>query len=525
VPNVLAQNTTFVTYSGALSVSATFASALTNPSLIIAAATQENPTGTFSIADNANAGTYTKDQEIGASNTAENGRVVIARKQNTATSAATVTCTLGANSVGVLKIYELTGADTTNAYDSGAANGTDNTAHSITFTTVAANCSVISISFHYPAGAVVDAGYTAAFAEHTGSFGYHFGEHDVDVGAAGSITLTNGISASRDYFAFAAAAYKPASGAAELPIPDTSQTPSTYNDIVRDLVMRARRELVFALDSPPSLYASPGQSISVTQASETDTAQAVGKAKVKAIAQAVETDTSLAVIARKSKNLAQATETDTAQAVARSKSKGAAQATETDTAQAVARLKTKQVAQANETDLAQPITRSGAKNIAVLQATEVDTAQPVARSKAKTFAQALETDSAITVTRLKSRTLGIAAETDTAHSFAKAKVKAIGQAAETETALAITRLKRQTLQQATETNTAQAIARKKAKGVAQATETDSALPVTRFGVVSSYLRGTFKVYPALGVGSINVTPSIAGNISVKPAITGTINVN
>lgn len=302
---------------------------------------------------------------------------------------------------------------------------------------------------------------------------------------------------------------------AQLPIPDVGEAPSAYKDTVRDLVMRARSELAFALDSPPSLYASAAQSVAVAQASETDTAQAVGKAKVKAVGQAVETDTSIAITARKSKNLAQATETDTAQAVARAKSKSVAQSTETDTAQAIARLKTKQVAQATETDLAQPITRSGAKNIAVVQAVEVDTAQPVARSKAKTFAQAFETDSAISVTRLKSRVLGIASETDTAQVVAKTKVKAIGQAAEIETALAITRLKRQTLQQATELDLAQAVTHTKAKGVAQAVETDTALSITQFGVVSGYLRGTIKVYPTLGVGSINI----------KPAITGTINVN
>lgn len=299
------------------------------------------------------------------------------------------------------------------------------------------------------------------------------------------------------------------------PLPDDGEAPSAYKEIVRDLIARARSELAFALDSPPSLYASAAQSVAVAQASETDTAQAVGKAKVKAVGQAVETDTSIAITARKSKNLAQATETDTAQAVARAKSKSIAQSTETDTAQAIARLKTKQVAQATETDLAQPITRSGAKNIAVIQATELDTAQPIARSKAKTFAQAFETDSAISVTRLKSRVLGIASETDTAQVVAKTKVKAIGQAAEAETALAITRLKRQTLQQATELDLAQAVTHTKAKGVAQAVETDTALSITQFGVVSGYLRGTIKVYPTLGVGSINVTPSISGTINVN----------
>lgn len=206
----IAQNPVMVSYGGASSVAVTFASACTNPSVIVAAATQENQAGTFSIADNANAGTYVDDKTTAAANAAEYGNATIRRKQSTATTAATVTCTLGAASTGTFKCYELTGADTTNAFDSSAGDGTDGGAHSITVTTVAANCTMISIGAHYPAGAVVDSGYTAAFAEHGGSFAYHFGEHNADVGAAGAKTLTYGMTVNRDYHAFVAVAYKPA---------------------------------------------------------------------------------------------------------------------------------------------------------------------------------------------------------------------------------------------------------------------------------------------------------------------------
>lgn len=217
--NVLAQNPTMVSYGGASTVSATFGSALTNPSLIIAAATQENQAGTFTISDNANAGNYADDVTIAASNPGEHGKSTIRRKQSTATSAATVTCTLGANSTGTLKIYELTGADTTNALDSTASDGTDSGAHSITITTNAANCTIISAGTHYPGTATADANFTAAFTEHGGSFAYHFGEYRVDAGAAGSTVIDYEIPTSRDYHSMVAAAYKPASAAPATYIP------------------------------------------------------------------------------------------------------------------------------------------------------------------------------------------------------------------------------------------------------------------------------------------------------------------
>lgn len=439
--------------------------------------------------------------------------------QNISGGANTVTLSLSVASPYVrLYIRESSGILTAGALDvetgqvqASPGTGTDGCTSGAMTTTVA---NTMIVGFCQDIGGT-QTSYTAGtnFTLRESVAGLVCGSDDRNAATAGSYAATFTLSVNNRHTTHAAAFKEVA--AAELPIPDATETPSTYKDIVRDLIARARSELAFALDSPPSLYASAAQSVAVAQASETDTAQAVGKAKVKAVGQSVETDTSIAITARKSKNLAQATETDTAQAVARAKSKSVAQSTETDTAQAIARLKTKQVAQASETDLAQPITRSGAKNIAVVQAVEVDTAQPVARSKAKTFAQALETDSAISITRLKSRALGVASETDTAQVIAKAKVKAIGQAAEVETALAITRLKRQTLQQATELDFAQTITHTKAKGVTQAAETDTALQITQFGVVSSHLRGTVKVYPTLGVGSINVTPSISGTINVN----------
>lgn len=208
----IAQNPAMVSYGGASSVAVTFASACTNPSVISAAATQENQAGTFTISDGVNAGNYVDDVTIAAGNAAEHGKTTIRRMQNTSTSALTVTCTLGASSTGTLKCFELTGADTTNAYDSSASDGTDGGAHSITITTVANNCTIISAGTHYPGTSIADAGFTASFTEHAGSFAYHFGEYKADAGTAGANTLDYEIPSARDYHTMAAVAYKPAAG-------------------------------------------------------------------------------------------------------------------------------------------------------------------------------------------------------------------------------------------------------------------------------------------------------------------------
>jgi hypothetical protein len=78
-------------------------------------------------------------------------------------------------------------------------------------------------------------------------------------------------------------------------------------------------------------------------------------------------------------NVGQATETDTAQPIGRLKSQTLGQNTETDTPQTIARLKSKAVGQNTETDTTQPISRL--KSRAVAQATETDLSQPISKLK------------------------------------------------------------------------------------------------------------------------------------------------
>ena len=158
--------------------------------------------------------------------------------------------------------------------------------------------------------------------------------------------------------------------------------------------------------------------VAVGQATETDTAQTITKAKTKAISQVLETDTAWAITKVKSRILNQVLETDTAQPLSKSK--------------------IKIIGQVVETDVAQAITKAGI-TVSVGQVVETDVAQVVLRLKVRAIGQVLEADTAQVISEVKSRTLGQVVEIDTAQLLSKSKVKAVGQALETDTAQPITR--------------------------------------------------------------------------------------
>ena len=156
---------------------------------------------------------------------------------------------------------------------------------------------------------------------------------------------------------------------------------------------------VLAVFQPPAA----GQTISVNQITETDTAQAVAWApKHRLVGQIVETDTAQAVTLRRSYAVAQVEETDTAQAVTPVVSKTVAvdQVAELDTAQAVAWApKHRLVGQVEEVDAAQAVTVVGATVVAVGQVEELDTAQVVVWApKHRLVTLVAETDEAQTIT-------------------------------------------------------------------------------------------------------------------------------
>lgn len=230
-------------------------------------------------------------------------------------------------------------------------------------------------------------------------------------------------------------------------------------------------------DGPPIPWAQPiaprlviiptasGHTVTVNQATETDSVQAISRIKSKATGQA--------------------TETDTAQAITRNRSKVLALAAETDTAQLVSRLKTRTTNTATESDSARPLTSVKRKLIG--QATETDTALAVTRTKQKLLGLATETDSARSIVRLGAitGTVNTVVETDTARPLTHTKQRAIGLVSETSSAQAVTGSKIKGVGQIATSDTARPLVKIKTRVVSRSSEADSALVITRRGVINT----------------------------------------
>jgi hypothetical protein len=161
-----------------------------------------------------------------------------------------------------------------------------------------------------------------------------------------------------------------------------------------------------------------------------------------------------------------------------------AQASESDSVQPITSRKIKSFGQATETDSAQAITPSleGVIEVPLSQTSETDLAQAFTKRKIKGFGQVTETNESTRFTKAKNkRHNGPALETDTAQPITGRKIKAFGQASETDFAQAISSpgVKRVTVNQASETDAVQAIARIKRKAFGQVSETDLSQAVTK----------------------------------------------
>jgi hypothetical protein len=269
-----------------------------------------------------------------------------------------------------------------------------------------------------------------------------------------------------------------------------------------------------------------GQSATVSQASETDTATALGERKLKAVAQASSTDTAAALTRRKSKIVAQAVdtsaatsltatfgstvgqamETDTGTAIAERKIKALLQASETSTATAPGEVKRRTLVQAAETDTATALAETKRKT--VNQAAEADTSTPIGERKTRGIAQAVETDTARDIIRpgqvaravetdtaqpfgeRKTKTLAQASEAATAQAFTARKVRAVIQAVEAVTAAPVAEAKRKAFAQALVVETATPLLDRKSKTVGQAGETDTARAIAGGGQVAVLERAT-----------------------------------
>lgn len=189
-------------------------------------------------------------------------------------------------------------------------------------------------------------------------------------------------------------------------------------------------------------------------------------------------------------SVGQVTETDTAQAISRRKVKAFGQVVETNSAQAFTKRKSKVFGQSTETDLAQVITvfvAGGPITVAVDQVVETDTAQAFTHRKLKAFGQVTETDTAQSVSKRKIRQLGQTVETDTAQGIVATgpKIITVGKVTETDSAQAFTRFKRKVFGQTFETDAVFAFSKRKIRVVGQVEETDSATSMTIIGGIPS----------------------------------------
>lgn len=210
----------------------------------------------------------------------------------------------------------------------------------------------------------------------------------------------------------------------------------------------------------------------------------------------------------------QVTESDLAQTIVWSpKRRLLNQAVETNTAQALVRAKSKTFGQVSETDLAQTITPSGHKIITVGQVIEVDIAQAVTTAKRKVIGQVSENDTAQAIARIKSKVIAQATETDAAQAVTARKIKSIGQVTETDTALGAAHVKRLAVNQVIEIDIARAIVwAPKRRLVARVIEVDAAQTIT---VVGGTAPVQPEILETIIVASPNLTTVTAISIATQ----------
>lgn len=225
--------------------------------------------------------------------------------------------------------------------------------------------------------------------------------------------------------------------------------------------------------------ATGGSSITIGQASESDSAQALTRQQRASIGQPTETDAAQALTVVRTLAIGQAAETDSAQALASRQARTVGQPAEADAAQPLAAQQARGVAQALETDSAQALTISTAKVLG--QAAETDAAQALLARQQRTLGQPAETDTAQVLAVSLPGTLGQAAEADSAQPLQSAQRRALGQALEADSAQPAALSTAKAIGQAAETDAAQAFVQRLLRQAGQALEADTAQPVSRGG--------------------------------------------
>lgn len=221
---------------------------------------------------------------------------------------------------------------------------------------------------------------------------------------------------------------------------------------------------------------NPGGTVQVvTLASSTETAQAVAKAKTKAVPVAAASEAAQPLARLKRLTLGIATESNTSQAVGHTRQRALSPAAGVDAAQTIGRVKTLATAAASAVDGAQALGITRGATIGV--AAEAGAAQPLAAAKRLALAPAAGVETAQQVSLLKTLALGVATEAGTTLAIAAAKTLTLTVATETSTAQSLTAVRALTLSHASSADAAQTITPTKALALAPATETGTVTTV------------------------------------------------
>jgi hypothetical protein len=246
------------------------------------------------------------------------------------------------------------------------------------------------------------------------------------------------------------------------------------------------------------------RAVTLTPASETDTAQALGHHRVV--------------------KLTPATEADTGQPLHASKQLGVTPAAESDSGVALAGAKAVTLDPADEADLAEPL--SGAKAVTLTPALELDEALTGVAQKMVTLSPALEFDEALTmIARVR---LQPALETDTALGLRGSKLLTLVPAEEVDVAVDLVASTLVTLGVATEDDVAQVLTFTRLYHLGVALEVDLAVALTYFRIYR--LTPALEIDTALGAVPIPrrlvsrlaaAGPKVMGGDSpVRPAVRG-----
>ena len=251
----------------------------------------------------------------------------------------------------------------------------------------------------------------------------------------------------------------------------------------------------------PLVVLAAGQTISVGQALETDTAFGITPLRTHPIGLASEADTANAMVAERVRAISLASEADTATVMAHSKAVNAGLASEADTAQPIIPERAHALGLAAEVDTATVMAHAKALNLAL--ATEIDTAQPIASGAAVAVGLATETDTATAMAHARALAVGLAAEADTAQGITPERAHALGLASEADSGQPIVFNKSRTISigLASEADTAFAVGLLKTISLGLATEIDTAFPVVAVGP-SAFVVGNTVIWEVRGRGVV-----------------------